>query len=198
LQRWVLLHLLWVLWLTRERLSGGDPYQGSPPLFSIARTEPIPDKSQVLERSPATWLMPPSTASRIPCFFDGACPRNQFGTKGPMRAAFVVGETRVVCEVPDLASSSGPVRSNNIAEYQGLIFLLRHLQELDGERRPRNAYRICGDSQLVIRQMRGEYRVTTPHLVPLHREASRLKSTLDVEFEWVPREKNPAGFLLEP
>ncbi len=115
-----------------------------------------------------------------------------------MRAAFVVGETRVVREVPDLPSSTGPVRSNNIAEYQGLIFLLRHLQELEGERRPRNAYRICGDSQLVIRQMRGEYRVTTPHLVPLHREASRLGSTLDVEFEWVPREKNPAGFLLEP
>ena len=115
-----------------------------------------------------------------------------------MRVAFVVGETQVVREVPDLPSASGPVRSNNIAEYQGLIFLLRHLQELEGERRPRNAYRICGDSQLVIRQMRGEYRVTTPHLVPLHREASRLKSTLDVEFEWVPREKNPAGFLLEP
>ena len=141
--------------------------------------------------------MPSSTASRISCFFDGACPRNQFGTKGPMRAAFVVGETSVVREVPDLSSSSGPVRSNNIAEYQGLIFLLRHLHELEGERRPRNAYLICGDSQLVIRQMRGEYRVTKPHLVPLHREASHLSSALDVEFEWVPREKNPAGLLLD-
>jgi len=115
-----------------------------------------------------------------------------------MRAAFVVGETRVVREVPDLPSSSGPVRSNNIAEYQGLIFLLRHLEDLERKGGPRNAYRICGDSQLVIRQMRGEYRVTTPHLVPLHREASRLSSALDVEFEWVPREKNPAGFLLQP
>ncbi len=114
-----------------------------------------------------------------------------------MRAAFVVGETRVVREVPDFRVSSGPVRSNNIAEYHGLIFLLRHLQELQGKGRPGNAYRICGDSQLVIRQMRGEYRVTKPHLVPLHREASRLSSALDVEFEWVPREKNPAGFLLE-
>jgi len=115
-----------------------------------------------------------------------------------MRAAFVVGETRVLRKAPDLRVSSGPVRSNNIAEYQGLISLLRHLQELEGKGRPRNAYRVCGDSQLVIRQMRGEYRVTTPHLVPLHREASRLRSTLDVEFEWVPREKNPAGFLLDP
>ena len=114
-----------------------------------------------------------------------------------MRAAFVVGETSLVREVPDLSSSSGPVRSNNIAEYQGLIFLLRHLRELEGESRPRNAYLICGDSQLVIRQMREEYRVTKPHLVPLHREASHLSSALDVEFEWVPREKNPAGFLLD-
>jgi len=114
-----------------------------------------------------------------------------------MRGAFVVGKTQVVREVPDLRTSSGPARSNNIAEYQALIFLLRHLHELEGKGRPKNAYRICGDSQLVIRQMRGEYRVTKPHLVQLHAEASRLCSDLDVEFEWVPREKNPAGFLLE-
>ena len=141
--------------------------------------------------------MPPSTKSRIPCFFDGACPRNQFGTKGPMRAAFVVGETRIVREVPDLVTSSGPARSNNIAEYQALIFLLRHLRELESKGLSRSAYRICGDSQLVICQMREEYRVTKPHLAQLHAEALRLCSDLNLEFQWVPREKNLAGFLLE-
>ena len=115
-----------------------------------------------------------------------------------MRAAFVVGETEVVREVPDLLTSSGPSRSNNIAEYQALILLLRHLTQLERKGPARKGYRICGDSQLVIRQVRGEYRVRKPHLVPLHAEASRLSSDLDVEFQWVPREKNPAGFLLEP
>jgi len=114
-----------------------------------------------------------------------------------MRASFVMDETRIVREVPDLVTSSGPARSNNIAEYQALILLLRHLHELERKAESRNAYLICGDSQLVIRQMRGEYRVTKPHLAQLHSEASRLHSGLDVEFQWVPREKNPAGFLLE-
>ncbi len=115
-----------------------------------------------------------------------------------MRTAFVVGQTRVVREVPDLPTSSGRVRSNNIAEYQALILLLRHLHELEAKGKSRKAYLICGDSQLVIRQMRGEYRVKKSHLAPLHAEASRLCSGLDVEFVWMPREKNPAGFLLEP
>ena len=133
--------------------------------------------------------------SRTVCFFDGACPRNQFGIKGPMRAAYVVGETKVVADVPDLRTSAGLLRSNNIAEYQGLLLLLRHLVTLKEPRRRK--YLIRGDSQLVIRQMRGEYRVTKPHLVPLHAEAARLRSQLDVDFQWVPRDENPAGFLLE-
>ena len=114
-----------------------------------------------------------------------------------MRAAFVVGETRIVREVPDLVTSSGPARSNNIAEYEALILLLRHLHELERPASLSKAYLICGDSQLVIRQMRGEYRVTKPHLAQLHAQASRLRSGLDVEFQWVTREKNPAGSLLE-
>jgi ribonuclease HI len=141
--------------------------------------------------------MAASDEARVRCYFDGACPGNQFGTKGPMRAAFVEGETRVVREVPDLVTSSGALRSNNIAEYQALILLLRHLDQFEKGAHARRAYLVCGDSQLVIRQMRREYRVRNPHLTPLHSEASRLSSRLDVEFRWIPREKNPAGHLLE-
>ena len=114
-----------------------------------------------------------------------------------MKAAYVIGEKEFVRDVPDLKTPDGPMRSSNIAEYHGLIFLLRHLRDLDREGGSRGAYVICGDSQLVIRQMLGKYRVLTPHLVPLHAEASRLSSALDVEFREVPREKNRAGFLLE-
>jgi ribonuclease HI len=153
----------------------------------------------ILKTLPA---LPDATAelrdgSRTVCFFDGACPGNQFTQKGPMKSAFVVAEKETVRHVPDLHTPDGPMRSNNIAEYHGLIFLLRHLRDLDRDRGSKGVYLICGDSQLVIRQMRGEYRVRTTHLVPLHAEASRLSSELDVEFREVPREKNRAGFLLE-
>jgi len=114
-----------------------------------------------------------------------------------MKAAFVIGDKEFVRDVRDLQTPDGPIRSNNIAEYHGLIFLLRELHDLDRQRGSKGAYLVCGDSQLVIRQMRGEYRVRTPHLIPLHADAVRLSSDFDVEFREVPRKQNRAGFLLE-
>lgn len=139
----------------------------------------------------------PRNPSRALCFFDGACPRNQFGTKGPMKAAYVVGDRAVVRDVPDLQTPSGTLRTNNIAEYQALILLLKDLLSREAEAGPRKRYLVCGDSELVIRQLRGEYRVKQPHLQMLHAEAIRLRRGLDVDFRWIPRERNQAGFLLE-
>ena len=149
--------------------------------------------------SAAGPLVPPMAPSpaRTPCFFDGACARNQFGNKGRMRIAYVVDGARVVREVEDLDTPNGPIRSNNIAEYKALILLLNHLRERQEGRGTRKGYLVCGDSQLVIRQMLGEYRVTKSHLRPLHLEAKKVAAELDVEFRWVPRERNLAGHLLE-
>ncbi len=138
-----------------------------------------------------------SNRPRVVCYFDGACPGNQFDKKGPMRAAYVIDDREFVLDVPDLETPEGPLRTNNIAEYHGLIFLLRHLDKLEVKDRIRRAYQIFGDSQLVIRQMNGRYRVTKPHLATLHAQAKRLAEALDVRFQEVPREKNRAGFLLE-
>jgi len=140
----------------------------------------------------------PRNPTRTVCYFDGACPRNQFGTKGPMKAAYVVGDTEMVRDLPDLTTPRGSLRSNNIAEYQALIFLLEHLRQQGTRDGGRGRCLINGDSELVIRQMRGEYRVKQPHLQRLHAEAIRLATGLDLEFRWVPREQNRAGFLLEP
>lgn len=132
----------------------------------------------------------------IECFFDGACKGNQFETKGPMWVAYVVGGEEHVREIPDLPSPRGPLRSNNIAEYEALILLLRRLRELRS-RDPRSTFVISGDSQLVVYQMQSRYRVRQPHLMALHEEAARLASALPVAFRWVPRNHNPAGKLLE-
>jgi len=142
------------------------------------------------------WIVDRTNEDRIRCYFDGACPRNQFRSKGRMQAAFVVGDTKAIREVLDLLAPSGPLRSNNIAEYMALILLLEHIHQIARRTLP-EGYMICGDSQLVIRQMRGEYRVKTPHLVPLHAKAKQLSSNLDVQFRWVPRDQNLAGVLLE-
>src|SRR3989442_2954443 len=81
-------------------------------------TRPSADKPQVLERSPAPQPMSLPNESRVLCFFDGACPRHQFGTKGPMRASFVMYETTIVRDVPDLVTSSGPALIKRAAGYQ--------------------------------------------------------------------------------
>lgn len=56
--------------------------------------------------------------------------------------------------------------TNNVAEWQGLIFGLKEAKRLGAVQ-----VTVRGDSQLVIRQMTGQYRVKQPHLKPLHAEA---------------------------
>lgn len=132
----------------------------------------------------------------VNCFFDGACKGNQLDAKGPMWAAFVVGEEELVREVPDLPATAGPLRSNNIAEYLALVLLLHRLRELVSSH-AHTQYVVHGDSQLVVYQMLGRYRVREPHLSLLHDQARHLAAELPVRFRWVPREENRAGVLLE-
>jgi len=137
-----------------------------------------------------------TTLRTLECFFDGACEGNQFAAKGSMWVAYVIGAEEHVQEIPDLPSDHGPLRSNNIAEYEALIRLLRRVRELDSWRSGTH-YIVSGDSQLIVFQMQGRYRVREPHLIPLHDQARLLAADLPVTMRWVPREKNPAGHLLE-
>ena len=76
--------------------------------------------------------------------------------------------------------------TNNVAEYTALVTALQKARELGARR-----IRICGDSELVIKQMRGEYRVKHPDLQPLHREAQSLASQFEhVVIDHNFREKN--------
>ncbi len=112
-----------------------------------------------------------------------------------MWVAYVVGDEEHAHEIPDLPSSQGPQRSNNVAEYRALILLLRRVRELAGRGSMR--FTVHGDSQLVVYQMTGRYSVHDTKLLPLHVEASRLAADLPLTFRWVPREQNRAGRLLE-
>jgi probable phosphoglycerate mutase len=76
--------------------------------------------------------------------------------------------------------------TNNQAEYRGLIAALRWAADHDVTR-----LRVRGDSELLIEQMRGNYRVKNAGLKPLHAEARLLVMQIgDVAFEHIPREQN--------
>ncbi len=113
-------------------------------------------------------------------YIDGA----SSGNPGPCGAACVVktpdGET-----VLDRARAFGPA-TNNVAEYQALLLGLETAAML----RPRRLT-IRSDSQLLVRQVAGEYRVKSPHLKPLHRQARAMLEPFEtVEIEHIGREKN--------
>jgi len=78
------------------------------------------------------------------------------------------------------------IATNNVAEYNGLLAALRYA--LDHGHRD---VRIKADSELLVKQMRGEYKVKHPGLQPLHEEARRLVARLGrVTFEHIPRTLN--------
>ena len=78
------------------------------------------------------------------------------------------------------------IATNNVAEYRGLIAALTYLR--------RHGFRdvtIRSDSQLLTKQMKGEYRVRNAGLQPLYHEARQLVAHIgQVRFEHVPRAQN--------
>ncbi|HEY7191514.1 MAG TPA: ribonuclease HI family protein [Vicinamibacterales bacterium] len=76
--------------------------------------------------------------------------------------------------------------TNNVAEYSGLLAALRW-----GAEHGVSELRIRSDSELLVKQMRGEYRVKNPGLLPLYEEARGLIRTIGrVTFEHIRREFN--------
>ena len=78
------------------------------------------------------------------------------------------------------------IATNNVAEYHGLLAALAWA--IDHGHRD---VHIRADSELFVKQMRGEYKVKHPGLKPLYVRARLLTMELsNVEFEHVRREKN--------
>jgi ribonuclease HI len=76
--------------------------------------------------------------------------------------------------------------TNNVAEYTGLLeaLALALAREADD-------VELLADSELVVKQVRGEYKVRHPDLIPLHAEAVRRIARLRrFKIGHVPREKN--------
>ena len=79
--------------------------------------------------------------------------------------------------------------TNNQAEYQALLAGLRKARRLGGK-----VVTVRSDSQLLVRQFLGEYKVRDEKLKPLHEEARRLARAFErFTIEHIPREKNRAA-----
>ncbi len=126
-------------------------------------------------------------AGPVEVHFDGAC---EEGPDGRRIAAygFTVAGGGFHHEDCGLAVPPGhPRATNNVAEYVAAICALEWLRRAQyaGE------LRVFGDSELVIRQMTGEYQVRAEHLQPYHDRLRQLAQGFRrVDYQWVPRTEN--------
>ncbi len=78
------------------------------------------------------------------------------------------------------------IRTNNVAEYQGLLAALGWAVE-NGV----SELRVVSDSELMVKQIKGQYSVKSPDLKPLYEEAKRRVAKLErFEMRHVLRGKN--------
>jgi ribonuclease HI len=82
--------------------------------------------------------------------------------------------------------------TNNEAEYQGLIFALKKAKALFGKDKIKNLpIEIRSDSELLVKQMRGEYKIKEPKIQPLFLKAWNLRVDFkNLKFSLIPREMN--------
>jgi ribonuclease HI len=106
------------------------------------------------------------------------------GNPGPAGAGVQIttADGEVVAEI---AAGLGET-TNNVAEYTAAIRGLERAGELGA-----TDVLLRSDSQLLINQLTGRYRVKSPHLQPLYRRLRELVGAFErVRFEHVPRERN--------
>jgi ribonuclease HI len=109
------------------------------------------------------------------------------GNPGPAGAGVVIEDERGNV-LRELACYVG-TRTNNQAEYEALVLGLRSV--LEDPPRPPGAVTACLDSELVVRQLEGRYRVKDPELQALFARAARLIGRLpSFRVRHVPREEN--------
>jgi ribonuclease HI len=106
------------------------------------------------------------------------------GNPGPAGYGVVL-EDRAGRKLAELSHFLGH-RTNNFAEYSGLIAALEHAAQ-----HPPKAVKVLSDSELLVKQMRGEYKVKSPELRPLYDKARALSHRLEwFAIEHVARREN--------
>lgn len=123
--------------------------------------------------------------SKIIIYTDGGAR----GNPGPAGAGAVVLDEKgkVLREISDYLG----VATNNVAEYEALIRALSALREMFGTEIAKMEVQINMDSELIVRQMQGIYKVKAPELKPRYVQVKTLLAAMPkTSFTHIPREKN--------
>jgi ribonuclease HI len=112
------------------------------------------------------------------------------GNPGPAAVGVYITTStgEVVSEVKKAIGNS----TNNFAEYYGVMLALQTLKQIYSNKTKEMQFEIRLDSELVQKQLSGEYQINEPGLVPMFIEIHNMRvSTFpNIFFTHVPREKN--------
>jgi len=112
--------------------------------------------------------------------FDG-CSKGNPGVAGAGAVIYEDGQ-----EIYSKAVFVGEHETNNVAEYTGLLIGMQAVVE-----RGIRKLIVRGDSQLIIRQMLGEYKVKSPGLLALYQQAKKIERDFaSVTYQHVYRDQN--------
>ena len=113
----------------------------------------------------------PATASTSG-WFTAHCDGGSRGNPGPSGFGAVIEDPQgsVVARLSEFLG----VQTNNYAEYSGLLAVLKWALENGAKQ-----LRVVSDSELMVKQMQGKYKVKSPGLIPLWQEAKRLAGRLE-------------------
>ncbi|MFA5332061.1 MAG: ribonuclease HI family protein [Methanoregula sp.] len=118
-----------------------------------------------------------SPSAPLDVYTDGA----SRGNPGPAAYGFIfVRNNEIIFE----ESKTMGKTTNNTAEYYAILSALKRAQEFT-----RESITVYSDSELVIKQINNQYRITKPHLAELRAELAIVeKNFTDIHFRNVPRE----------
>jgi probable phosphoglycerate mutase len=104
--------------------------------------------------------------------FTAHCDGGSRGNPGPSGYGAVIEDAggRVVARLSEFLG----VRTNNYAEYAGLLAVLKWANGNGAKR-----LRVISDSELMVKQMQGKYAVKSPILRPLFEEARKLARRIE-------------------
>jgi len=105
-------------------------------------------------------------------WYTAHCDGGSRGNPGPSGYGAVVEDPKgqVVARLSEFLGR----QTNNFAEYKGLLSVLAWAQQHAVRR-----LRVVSDSELMVKQMKGQYKVASPGLRPLWEEAKRLAGRLE-------------------
>ncbi|HNX17170.1 MAG TPA: ribonuclease HI family protein [Methanoregula sp.] len=118
-----------------------------------------------------------SISASLEVYTDGA----SRGNPGPAAYGFIfVRNNEIIFEESRTLGKT----TNNTAEYYAILSALKRAQEF-----ARPSVIVYSDSELVIKQINNQYRITKPHLAQLRAELAIVeKNFTDIHFRNVPRE----------